>query len=101
MAKVVFLSPSRTVFLYDSRSIMETPLSPLDFARRARRLYADREAVVDGSLRFTYREFFERCDRWSAALQKLGVQPSTPCRKSARSSCQSISASPPPTSPTS
>jgi fatty-acyl-CoA synthase len=75
MAKVVFLSPSRTVFLYDSRSIMETPLSPLDFARRARRLYADREAVVDGSLRFTYREFFERCDRWSAALQKLGVQP--------------------------
>ncbi|MFO1438523.1 MAG: long-chain-fatty-acid--CoA ligase [Verrucomicrobiaceae bacterium] len=54
---------------------METTLSPLDFARRARRLYADREAVVDGSLRFTYREFFERCDRWSAALQKLGVQP--------------------------
>jgi fatty-acyl-CoA synthase len=54
---------------------METPLSPLDFARRARRLYADREAVVDGSLRFTYREFFERCDRWSSALQKLGVQP--------------------------
>ncbi|MFN0080578.1 MAG: long-chain-fatty-acid--CoA ligase [Prosthecobacter sp.] len=54
---------------------METPLSPLDFARRARRLYADREAVVDGSRRFTYREFFDRCDRWSAALQKLGVQP--------------------------
>lgn len=54
---------------------METPLSPLDFARRARRLYADREAVVDGSLRLTYREFFERCDRWSSALQNLGVKP--------------------------
>jgi Acyl-CoA synthetases (AMP-forming)/AMP-acid ligases II len=27
---------------------METPLSPLDFARRTRRLHADREAVVDG-----------------------------------------------------
>lgn len=54
---------------------METPLSPLDFARRARRLYADREAVVDGELRLTYRQFFERCDRWSAALQKLGVRP--------------------------
>lgn len=53
---------------------METPLSPLDFARRARRLYPDREAVVDGELRLTYREFFERCDRWSAALQKLGIQ---------------------------
>jgi len=75
MVKVVFLSPSRTVFLYDRRPIMETPLSPLDFARRARRLYADREAVVDGPCRFTYREFFGRCDRWSAALQKLGVQP--------------------------
>ena len=54
---------------------METPLSPLDFARRARRLYADREAVVDGERRFTYREFFERCDRWSAALQQLRVKP--------------------------
>jgi fatty-acyl-CoA synthase len=54
---------------------METPLSPLDFARRARRLYSDREAVVDGGRRLTYREFFERCDRWSSALQKLGVEP--------------------------
>jgi fatty-acyl-CoA synthase len=53
---------------------METPLSPLDFARRARRLYADREAVIDGDRRFTYRDFFERCDRWSAALQALGVR---------------------------
>lgn len=53
---------------------METPLSPLDFARRARRLYPEREAVVDGARRFTYREFFERCDRWSAALQTLGVK---------------------------
>lgn len=53
---------------------METPLSPLDFARRARRLYGDRIAVVDGPLRLTYREFFERCDRWSAALQALGVK---------------------------
>ena len=54
---------------------METPLSPLDFARRARRLYADRDAVIDGGRRFTYREFFSRCDRWSSALQKLGVKP--------------------------
>ena len=52
---------------------METPLTPLDFARRARRLYADREAVVDGALRLTYGEFFARCDRWSKALQGLGV----------------------------
>lgn len=53
---------------------METPLTPLEFARRARKLYAGREAVVDGSLRLTYEQFFERCDRWSAALQRLGVR---------------------------
>jgi fatty-acyl-CoA synthase len=52
---------------------METPLSPLDFARRTRKLHADRDAVVDGDLRLSYRQFFDRCDRWSAALQGLGV----------------------------
>ena len=52
---------------------MEVPLTPLEFARRARKLYPLREAVVDGERRFTYAEFFERCDRWSAALQKLGT----------------------------
>ena len=53
---------------------MEVALSPLQFFRRARRLYADRPAVVDGDLRFTYREFGERCDRWSAWLQRAGVK---------------------------
>src|SRR5919107_3541919 len=53
---------------------METPLTPLDFVRRTRRLYADREAVVDGDLRLTYAQFFDRCDRWSNVLQhRLGV----------------------------
>ena len=54
---------------------METPLTPLEFARRARRLYADCRAVVDQGLEFTYSAFFNRCDRWSAALQSLGVRP--------------------------
>jgi fatty-acyl-CoA synthase len=53
---------------------MELPLTPLDFARRARKLYGDREAVVDGELRLTYEQFFQRCDRWSAALHGLGVR---------------------------
>jgi fatty-acyl-CoA synthase len=53
---------------------METPLTPLEFARRARKLYGDREAVVDGDRRLTYEQFFERCDRWSAALQGIGVK---------------------------
>ena len=54
---------------------METPLTPLEFQRRTRRLYADRDAVIDGPLRLTYEQFFERCDRWSAALQRFGVKP--------------------------
>ena len=53
---------------------METPLTPLEFQRRARTLYGDREAVVDGSTRLSYEQFFARCDRWSAALQALGVK---------------------------
>ena len=53
---------------------METPLTPLEFARRARRLYPEREAIVDGDLRLSYSQFLDRCDRWSSALQSLGVQ---------------------------
>ena len=53
---------------------METPLTPLEFQRRARSLYPDRECVIDGATRLTYEQFFARCDRWSAALQRLGVQ---------------------------
>ena len=53
---------------------MELPLTPLEFARRTRKLYPQREAVVDGDLRLTYEEFFQRCDRWSSALRSLGVK---------------------------
>jgi fatty-acyl-CoA synthase len=57
-----------------SEQALEITLSPLEFARRARKLYGAREAVVDGGLRLTYAQFGERCDRWSAALAKLGVR---------------------------
>jgi len=53
---------------------VELDLTPLDFARRARKLYAEREAVIDGALRLTFEQFFDRCDRWSAVLQQqLGI----------------------------
>src|SRR5205809_1656789 len=54
---------------------MQMPLNALYFARRARRLSEDRDAVVDGDLRLTYGQFFDRCDRWSSALQGLGIKP--------------------------
>jgi len=53
---------------------MQTPLTPLEFVRRTRSLYPDREAVVDGRERWTYAEFFERCERAAAALHGLGVR---------------------------
>src|SRR5437763_11827680 len=53
---------------------METPLTPLELMRRTRRLYANRAAVVDGDTRLSYEQFFQECDRWSAALQHLGVR---------------------------
>jgi fatty-acyl-CoA synthase len=52
---------------------METPLTPLEFGRRARKLYPNRVAVIDGESRWTYAQFLDRCDRWSAALQQLGI----------------------------
>jgi len=55
---------------------MELPLTPLDFLTRARRLFADREGVIDGDRRWTYAAFAERCDRLAHALQRdLDVQP--------------------------
>jgi fatty-acyl-CoA synthase len=53
---------------------MEVALTPLEFMRRTRKLYADREGVVDGAERWTYGQFFDRCDRWSSALQRMGVK---------------------------
>jgi fatty-acyl-CoA synthase len=52
---------------------MRVPLTPLEFMRRARRLYGDREAVVDDEMRLSYAEFFDRCDRWSSRLQAYGI----------------------------
>src|SRR5258705_4794531 len=52
---------------------METPLTPLEFARRARKLYPEQIAVIDGEARWSYAQFLDRCDRWSAVLQRLGV----------------------------
>ncbi|MEO6795488.1 MAG: long-chain-fatty-acid--CoA ligase [Candidatus Dormibacter sp.] len=54
---------------------METALTPMEFMRRSRRVYPNREAVVDGDRRLSYGQLFDRCDRGSAALQRLGVGP--------------------------
>ena len=54
---------------------MRKPLLTTDFLDRARRHYADEEAVlsVDGT-RYTYAELGERVDRFSAALRDRGIE---------------------------
>src|SRR5256886_15659792 len=42
--------------------------------RRTQRLNSKREADVDGDLRLSYEQFFNRCDRWSTDLQRMGVR---------------------------
>ena len=53
---------------------MEVPLLVNDFLRRAVKLYADGEAVVDGAQRFTYAEYGARCYQLGHALLSLGVK---------------------------
>ena len=47
---------------------MIVPLTPLDFLERARRLFGELEAVVDGERRLTYGEYAARCHALGAAL---------------------------------
>ena len=56
------------------RRQMEPVLSPLEFLRHRRQQHRDREAVVDGRVRWTWGEFADYCDRVAIALAALGVQ---------------------------
>ncbi|PTX61863.1 fatty-acyl-CoA synthase [Melghirimyces profundicolus] len=53
---------------------MITPLTPLDWYRRALKYYPDKTAVVDEEKRFTYREFEKRVNRLSNALCQAGIK---------------------------
>ena len=52
---------------------MFEPLLPLNFLRRAARLFPDKTAVVDGARRYTYRGLEARVHRLANALRHLGV----------------------------
>jgi hypothetical protein len=61
MISVLFIPPPVEEKCFESLSCptMEIPLTPLEFARRARRLDGTREAVVDGEQRLSYEQFFD------------------------------------------
>jgi fatty-acyl-CoA synthase len=51
-----------------------TTLTPLGFLPRAAAIYPDKLAVVHGSLRFTHRQLYERCQRLADALRGRGIR---------------------------
>ncbi|WP_156289722.1 long-chain-fatty-acid--CoA ligase [Oceanobacillus salinisoli] len=53
---------------------MQTPLTPLDWKRRAIKYYPEKIAVIDEGKEFTYKEFGERTDRLAAALSEAGIK---------------------------
>jgi fatty-acyl-CoA synthase len=52
---------------------MFEPLLPLNFLRRAARLFPDKIAVVDGERRYSYHRLATRVNRLSNALRQMGV----------------------------
>ncbi|MFD1445734.1 long-chain-fatty-acid--CoA ligase [Oceanobacillus profundus] len=52
---------------------MLSPLTPLDWKRRAIKYYPEKVAVIDGEKEFTYKEFGNRVDRLSQALIETGI----------------------------
>jgi len=50
------------------------PLTELDFLKRALAVHANREAVVCGPHRFTYRQFGDRVNQWAHTMRSLGVE---------------------------
>ncbi|HYW93131.1 MAG TPA: acyl--CoA ligase family protein [Gammaproteobacteria bacterium] len=51
------------------------PLTPTAFLERSGRVFADRTAVIDGELRYSYGELLDRAHRLAGALRDLGVGP--------------------------
>src|SRR5579864_5881616 len=51
-----------------------TALTPLNFLARAAAVYPSKVAVIDGSRRFTYAEFYLRCRRFAGALRRRGIR---------------------------
>jgi fatty-acyl-CoA synthase len=49
------------------------PLTPLSFLERSASVYPSHTAIIHGSQRFTYAQFYARCRRLASALKQLGI----------------------------
>ncbi|MCL4132845.1 UNVERIFIED_CONTAM: hypothetical protein GTU68_033284 [Idotea baltica] len=59
----------------DKTAANYVPLTPLSGLRRASHVFADDLAVIYGTHRKTYAEYYDRCTRLAAALAQMGVTP--------------------------
>ncbi|CAM4089663.1 AMP-binding protein [Palleronia rufa] len=59
----------------DKTEANHLPLTPLSHLRRARTVFADRDALIDRERHWTYREFHADCTRLASGLTDLGVDP--------------------------
>ncbi len=50
------------------------PLTPISFLQRSGEVFADRIGVIDGERRFSYGEFYQRCQRLAGALSAIGAR---------------------------
>lgn len=57
----------------NSKSVCYEPLTPLSFIKRSAFVYPDKLAVVNGSKRYNYAEFYERVNRLANALHNIGI----------------------------
>ncbi|MGH8801398.1 MAG: AMP-binding protein, partial [Casimicrobiaceae bacterium] len=51
------------------------PLTPTAFLERAGTVFADRVGVVEGTTRYTWVQFRERCLHFAGALRDAGIEP--------------------------
>ena len=49
------------------------PLTPLSFLQRSAAVYPDQLAIIHGSARVTYAQFYGRCRQLGSALAKAGI----------------------------
>lgn len=58
----------------EKRRANYVPLTPLSHLNRVAKVFPDREALVYGAIRRTYKEYHARVSQLASALTKLGVQ---------------------------
>ena len=58
----------------EKRQANYVPLTPLSHLNRAAKVFPDKEALVYGTFRKTYRQYHDRCTRLASALAAMGVQ---------------------------